>query len=42
MNLFAEVERLDFASDALNNYTDRLIEDLAKKIHEEEGGSGSV
>jgi hypothetical protein len=32
--LYAEVERLAYTSDAISNYADRLIEELAKKISE--------
>jgi hypothetical protein len=36
MNLYAELERLSFAQNAVSNYADRLIEDLAERLSEEE------
>lgn len=33
--LYAEIEKLAGAKDAVSNYQDRLIDDVAKKISEE-------
>jgi len=37
MELYAEVEKIASARDAISNYQDRLIDDLAKKSSEIEG-----
>jgi len=39
----SHVERVSGALDGvLSNYTDRLIDDLSKKVHEKEGGGNAI